>query len=55
MAKAKTIFICQSCGYQAPKWLGRCPDCQGWGTLVEELIGEEAPAEGTRQRWGTEC
>jgi DNA repair protein RadA/Sms len=54
MAKAKTIFICQQCGYQAPKWLGRCPDCQGWGTLVEELVGEEAPAEGTRQRWGTE-
>ena len=54
MAKAKTIFICQSCGYQAPKWLGRCPDCQGWGTLVEELVGEEAPAEGARQRWGTE-
>jgi DNA repair protein RadA/Sms len=54
MAKAKTIFICQSCGYQAPKWLGRCPDCQGWGTLVEELVGEEAPAGGARQRWGTE-
>jgi DNA repair protein RadA/Sms len=54
MAKAKTIFICQSCGYQAPKWLGRCPDCQGWGTLVEELVGEEATPEGTRQRWGVE-
>jgi DNA repair protein RadA/Sms len=54
MAKAKTIFICQSCGYQAPKWLGRCPDCQGWGTLVEELVGEETPTEGVRQRWGTE-
>jgi DNA repair protein RadA/Sms len=54
MAKAKTVFICQSCGYQAPKWLGRCPDCQGWGTLVEELVGEETPVEGARQRWGTE-
>jgi len=54
MAKAKTIFICQSCGYQAPKWLGRCPDCQRWGTLVEELVGEEATPEGTRQRWGVE-
>jgi len=53
MAKAKTIFICQSCGYQAPKWLGRCPDCQGWGTLVEELTSEEPPAQDARQQWGT--
>ncbi|OGP56426.1 MAG: DNA repair protein RadA [Deltaproteobacteria bacterium RBG_13_52_11] len=54
MAKEKTVFICQTCGYQTPKWLGRCPDCQGWGTLVEELIGEEASAQGVRQRWATE-
>ncbi|MFC1811492.1 DNA repair protein RadA [Thermodesulfobacteriota bacterium] len=32
----KTIFSCQSCGYQAPKWMGRCPDCGQWDTLVEE-------------------
>jgi DNA repair protein RadA/Sms len=51
MSKEKTVFICQQCGYQAPKWLGRCPDCQGWGTLVEELIGEETPAHAVRQRW----
>ncbi|MBN1255906.1 MAG: DNA repair protein RadA [Deltaproteobacteria bacterium] len=54
MAKTKTIFICQQCGYQAPKWLGRCPDCQGWGTLVEELVGEEVPEGDVRQRWGRE-
>ena len=52
MSKQKTIFICQACGYQAPKWLGRCPDCQGWGTLVEEIIGEEVPAGNVRQQWG---
>jgi len=52
MSKQKTIFICQACGYQAPKWLGRCPDCQGWGTLVEEIIGEEVPAGDVRQQWG---
>ena len=51
MAKEKTIFICQTCGYQAPKWLGRCPDCQGWGTLVEEVSGNEALAGDSRQRW----
>ena len=32
----KTIFTCQSCGYQSPKWLGKCPDCGGWDGFVEE-------------------
>jgi DNA repair protein RadA/Sms len=32
----KTVFICQSCGFQAPKWLGRCPDCGAWSSLAEE-------------------
>lgn len=36
MARAKTLFSCQNCGMQSPKWLGRCPDCQQWNTLVEE-------------------
>jgi DNA repair protein RadA/Sms len=34
--KAKTVFTCQNCGSQAPKWLGRCPDCSSWNTFVEE-------------------
>ncbi|MCX5709784.1 MAG: DNA repair protein RadA [Candidatus Omnitrophica bacterium] len=34
--KTKTIFSCQTCGYQSPKWLGRCPDCGNWNTFVEE-------------------
>ena len=34
--KVKTVFSCQKCGYQSPRWLGRCPDCQGWNSLVEE-------------------
>ena len=38
MAKQnKFIFVCQSCGYQTPKWMGRCPDCGQWNSLVEEL------------------
>jgi DNA repair protein RadA/Sms len=45
MAKAKTHFVCQSCGYQAPKWLGRCPGCQDWNTFVEERMVEEKIAE----------
>ena len=37
--KARTVFACQTCGFQSPRWLGRCPDCQGWDTLVEEPVG----------------
>ena len=43
MTKVRTYFSCQSCGYQAPRWLGRCPDCNGWNTLVEEKANEQSP------------
>lgn len=36
MAKAKTFYQCQSCGYASAKWLGKCPDCGEWNTIVEE-------------------
>src|SRR3989304_3990436 len=36
--KLKSLFICQACGYSAPKWMGRCPDCNGWNTLAEETV-----------------
>jgi DNA repair protein RadA/Sms len=43
----KTVFICQTCGYQAPKWLGRCPDCGTWSSMAEEVTsatpGPEVP------------
>lgn len=45
VAKVKTQFICQACGYSAPKWLGRCPGCQEWNTFVEERMVEERPAQ----------
>lgn len=38
MAKIKTQFICSNCGYNSPKYLGRCPNCGEWGTLVEEKV-----------------
>lgn len=34
--KVKTVFVCQSCGYESPKWLGKCPGCSKWNTFVEE-------------------
>ena len=36
--KAKTIYSCQTCGYQAPKWMGKCPDCSTWDSFVEERM-----------------
>lgn len=36
MAKDKTLYICQECGYESSKWLGKCPDCEGWNAFVEE-------------------
>ena len=38
MAKAKTVFFCKECGYETSKWLGQCPGCRQWNTLVEEKV-----------------
>ncbi len=37
MVKQKTKFCCQECGYESPKWLGKCPGCQSWNTMTEEV------------------
>lgn len=42
MAKAKTAFFCQSCGYESPKWVGKCPSCNEWNTLLEETVVKSA-------------
>ena len=36
--KTKTVYVCQSCGSQSPRWMGKCPDCGQWNTLVEERL-----------------
>ncbi|MGD6857611.1 DNA repair protein RadA [Bacillus infantis] len=46
MAKRKTKFICQECGYESAKWMGKCPACGQWNTMVEET---EKPAAGGRR------
>ena len=40
MAKTKTTYFCQNCGYQASKWLGKCPACGEWNTFVEEVVSK---------------
>ncbi|MEJ7643108.1 MAG: DNA repair protein RadA [Chryseolinea sp.] len=41
MAKQKSTFYCQSCGYESAKWLGKCPSCSAWNTFAEEVIVKE--------------
>lgn len=57
MAKGKkTVFFCQNCGYESPKWMGQCPGCRQWNTFVEETfsassgrgISQTMPKAGTR-------
>ena len=42
MSRVRTVFVCQACGFESSKWLGRCPDCGEWNSFVEERQ-EEAP------------
>ncbi len=42
MAKIKSAYFCQSCGYESAKWLGKCPSCNQWNTFVEEVIQKPA-------------
>ncbi len=37
MAKAKNVFVCNTCGHEASKWVGQCPGCRSWNTMVEEV------------------
>lgn len=41
MAKSRTVFYCQICGYESAKWLGKCPSCDSWNTFAEELVTKE--------------
>lgn len=38
MAKDKIAFFCSDCGYESPKWVGKCPNCGAWNTFVEERV-----------------
>ena len=45
VAKAKTLYVCSECGYETPRWLGRCPDCGNWNTLTEQAAKVEFASE----------
>jgi len=44
MARVRSVYVCTQCGAQHPRWLGRCPECGNWNTLVEERTGPSATA-----------
>ena len=45
MKNEKTIFVCSSCGYISKKWLGKCPECENWNTMEEQLPAPETPVK----------
>ena len=52
MAKGKTstVYFCQSCGYESPKWMGQCPGCREWNTFVEETVEKKSTAKAHERR-----
>lgn len=46
--KSKTVYVCTECDYQAPKWLGCCPNCKSWNTFVEETYTQVPEAKTKR-------
>ena len=51
MAKGKsTVYFCQSCGYESPKWLGQCPGCREWNTFVEETVEKKSAGKAQERR-----
>ena len=48
MAKVKRAYFCTSCGYETPKWLGKCPSCGEWNTISEHVIAKESSSVAAR-------
>ena len=46
MAKQRTAYVCSECGYDTPKWVGRCPSCGEWNTFKEMKLGNDLPSKG---------
>ena len=49
MAKTKTAYVCSECGYDSPKWYGKCPSCGQWNTMVEEILRDDRSAGAASQ------
>ncbi|HUK99684.1 MAG TPA: DNA repair protein RadA [Nitrospirota bacterium] len=53
-ARTKTIYVCQSCGTQSPRWMGKCPDCSQWNSMVEERAEKSKNVGSLKRRDGSE-
>ena len=51
VAKTKTAFFCQQCGFESPKWAGKCSSCGAWNTFVEEVVQKEGKADRDASPW----
>lgn len=51
MAKTRSSFFCQQCGYETPKWTGKCPSCGSWNSFVEEVVQREEKARADKIAW----
>ena len=49
MAKAKTVYFCQECGYESSKWMGQCPGCRQWNTFAEEVTDHRTGVRASKQ------
>ena len=50
VTKEKTVYVCRECGFDSPKWTGKCPSCGMWNTMVEKTIRAEKPSATTSLR-----
>ena len=51
----KILFVCQACGHRSPKWLGRCPNCDGWNSFAEERVAPPTPTAAGVARKAVPC
>lgn len=50
MAKNKSLFVCQQCGYESPRWFGKCPECATWGSGVETVVSMSSKKSDARSK-----
>jgi DNA repair protein RadA/Sms len=50
MPAVRTVHVCQQCGAESPRWVGQCPSCQAWNTLVETVVARPSAAARSRER-----
>ena len=51
MAKNKTVFVCSGCGYESPKWMGKCPACNEWNSFYEEKVVSSSNSNSIKKKY----